>query len=279
MSFVSFDHKGLKFEGISEGGIRTSIVCPSLDFMFDFGFTNPDKIHISRILLTHAHLDHSSGIPYYVSQRSLRKLPTPKIYLPKEIEPKMSQILKLYSEIEGFDYGCQLIGLNYGERVDLKPGYYFKPLPTFHRVPSQGYTVFETKRKLKPEWSELNQNEIRKKKELGEDPTYELDSPLVSFSGDTKIEYVLENEAVRKSKILFLECTYYCDKRDVSRAREWGHTHLDEIVANADLFENEAIVLIHASKRYSYRELESWVRKKVPNQLKQKLHLFLPTRH
>lgn len=276
MLTASFEYKGTKFEGISEGGIRTSIICPSLDFMFDFGFINPDKIHIGKILLSHAHLDHSCGIPYYVSQRSLRKLPKPKIYVPKALEPKLSQILKLYSEIEEFDYECELIGLEYGDRVDLKPGYFFKPLQSFHRVPSQGYTVYETKRKLKKEFSALSSEEIRKSKENGIDPTEEIASPFVSFSGDSKIEYVLENEDVRKSKILFMECTYYCEKRDVSRAREWGHTHFDEIVEHASSFENEAIVLIHPSKRYSYRELNDLLRKKVPSILKDRISLFLP---
>lgn len=278
MNLASFEHKGLKFEGISEGGIRTSIICPSLEFMFDFGYINPDKIHIGKILLTHAHLDHSCGIPYYVSQRSLRKLPKPTIYLPREIAPIMEEILALYSKIEDFEYSCNLVGVSEGDKIDLKPGYFFKPLSTFHRVPSVGYTVFESKRKLKNEYSNLDSNAIRSLKSEGIEPTEEVSLPLVSFSGDTKIEYLLNHEDVRKSKILFLEATYYCDKRDVARAREWGHTHLDEIVEQADQFENEAVVLIHASKRYNFRELNDWISKKVPSPLREKLHLFVPGR-
>ncbi|GBF49567.1 metallo-beta-lactamase [Leptospira ryugenii] len=271
-----FEHKNLRFEGISEGGIRTSVCLPSLDLLFDFGTLNPDKIHISQILLTHAHLDHSAGIPYYVSQRSLRNLPPPKIYVPKAIEEQLLQILKLYAQMEDFDYQYSVIGLEHNASIPLKPGYFFKALPSFHRVSSQGYTVFETKRKLKQEFSHIDSQEIRKMKELGKDPTEEVNFPLVSFSGDTKIEYVLENEDVRKSQILFLECTYYCEKRGVERAREWGHTHLDEIVAHADLFENEALVLIHPSKRYSFKELNDWLVKKMPPKLLERTHLFLP---
>ncbi len=279
MNLAKFDHKGLLFEGISEGGIRTSIVCSSLELMFDFGFINPDKIHIGKILLTHAHLDHSCGIPYYVSQRSLRKLPKPTIYLPKEIQPKMAEILRLYSEIEDFEYGCDLVGIEEADTIHLKPGFFFKPWSTFHRVPSFGYTVYETKKKLKKEFNSLSAEEIRILKSNGQELTEDIQTPLVSFSGDTKIEYVLKHEDVRKSKILFLEATYVCDKRDTDRAREWGHTHLDEIVENAEAFENEAIVLIHASKRYSYREYQDWVRKKIPSVLKDRIHLFLPGRN
>jgi ribonuclease Z len=276
MAFASFEHKNWKFDGISEGGIRTSIVFPALDLMFDFGAVNPDKIHISQILLTHAHLDHSAGIPYYVSQRSLRKLPPPKIYVPKSLEVNLKKVLDLYSVMEDFEYEYNVIGVDHFEPVALKPGYFFKALPSFHRIPSQGYTVFESKRKLKKEYSELDQTNIRSMKEKGEDPTEEIQNPIVSFSGDTKIEYLLKNEDVRKSQILFLECTYYCEKRGVDRAREWGHTHLDEIAANADAFENEALVLIHPSKRYSYRELNEWISKKLPPSLLDRTHLFIP---
>ncbi|TGL63816.1 ribonuclease Z [Leptospira ognonensis] len=276
MANALFEHKNWKFDGISEGGIRTSIAFPALDLMFDFGSVNPDKIHIGQILLTHAHLDHSAGIPYYVSQRSLRKLPKPKIYVPKSLEDNLNQVLKLYSLMEDFPYECEVIGVDHHETIPLKPGFFFKAIPSFHRIPSQGYTIFETKRKLKLEYANLDQASIRSMKDKGEDPTEEIKNPIVSFSGDTKIEFLLEHEEVRKSQILFMECTYYCEKRGVERAREWGHTHLDEIAAHASSFENEALVLIHPSKRYSYRELQEWIAKKLPASLLERTHLFIP---
>jgi|JI8StandDraft_1071087.scaffolds.fasta_scaffold06065_4 ribonuclease Z len=276
MAFVAFEHKNWKFDGISEGGIRTSVTFPALDLMFDFGAVNPDKIHISQILLTHAHLDHSAGIPYYVSQRSLRKLPPPKIYVPESLEENLKKVLELYSVMEDFKYEYQVIGVNEKDRIPLKPGFFFKAIPSFHRIPSQGYTVYESKRKLKKEFSDLDQTSIRHMKEKGLDPTEEIHNPIVSFSGDTKIEFLLENESVRKSQILFMECTYYCEKRGVDRARDWGHTHLDEIVAHADAFENEALVLIHPSKRYSFRELNELIVKKLPPRLLERTHLFIP---
>ncbi len=276
MALANFEHKNWKFDGISEGGIRTSITFPALDLMFDFGAVNPDKIHISQVLLTHAHLDHSAGIPYYVSQRSLRKLPPPKIYVPKSLEENLNKVLNLYSIMEDFPYECKVIGIDHHEKVFLKPGFFFQAIPSFHRVPSQGYTIFENKRKLKQTYTSLNQTEIRLLKERGEDLTEEVSSPIVSFSGDSKIEFLLDNPTVKKSQILFMECTYYCEKRGVERAREWGHTHLDEIAAHASEFENEALVLIHPSKRYSYRELNEWITKKLPTSLLERTHLFIP---
>ncbi len=274
MSVSVFEWKQWKFEGISEGGIRTSISCPALDCMFDFGAVHPDRVNTMHLLLTHAHLDHSAGLPYFISQRSLQKLKPPKIFVPASTRETWKKIIDLYSELEGFSYQYELHGLEFGERQELKPGFYFKPLPSFHRVPSQGYTIYQSSKKLKAEYKNLSQKEIIHLKSEGVEPNGEFAEPLVSFSGDTKIEYVLENPDVQKSKILFMECTYYCDKRDTNRAREWGHTHLNEIAENHSAFQNEALVLIHASKRYSYREAKEWMQKKLPESLLQKTFLF-----
>ena len=81
---------------------------------------------------------------------------------------------------------------------------------------------------------------------------------------------------MRESKILFLECTYVDADRNVERARAWGHTHLDEIIAHAKEFKNERIVLIHFSKRYKHSHIRDIVKRKTPDILKGRIHCFLP---
>lgn len=242
--------------------------------MFDIGVLDADDCHVNRVLLTHGHLDHSALLPYYISQRSLRKLPPPDIYLHKELYDPMKEILSVYSKIEGFDYKFNLHAVEPGEKIDLNKTTFFKPLPTFHRVPSQGYTIFETTVKLKDEFKYLDKSEIIRRKTNEEDLFVTKEIPVVSFSGDTKIEYVLENDDVKNSKILFLECTYIDHDRDVNRAREWGHTHLDEIIQHAEEFQNEKIVLIHFSKRYTRRFIRETIARKIPESLKDKIHIF-----
>lgn len=79
---------------------------------------------------------------------------------------------------------------------------------------------------------------------------------------------------MRESKILFLECTYVDADRNVERARAWGHTHLDEIIAHAKEFKNERIVLIHFSKRYKHSHIRDIVKRKTPDILKGRIHCF-----
>ncbi|AYV55065.1 MBL fold metallo-hydrolase [Leptospira kmetyi] len=274
--YCKFQHKQYQFEGISEGGIRTSLYLPSLSLMFDIGAQNPNRIHLDNLLLTHSHLDHSSGLPYYISQRSLRKLKPPKIYLPSALEEPMRKILDLYSQIEDFPYAYDMKAVNPGDKIDLDPQHFFSPHKTFHRVPSQGYTIYQKRKKLKKEFQSLPQEELnlalKEKKEVSE----QSETPVISFSGDTKIEYVLEHEDVANSNILFIECTYIDKERDVNKAREWGHIHLDEIIGNLSSFQNEKIVLIHFSKRYSIPYIREILDKRIPKEEKHRFHAFLP---
>ncbi|TGK07940.1 MBL fold metallo-hydrolase [Leptospira semungkisensis] len=271
-----FEHRGYVFEGISEGGIRTSVTMPRLNLMFDIGHQNPARVHIERLLLTHAHLDHSAGLPYYISQRSLRKLPPPKIYLPESLEAPMREILSLYSKIEGFPYLYDMRSLQEGEEVELDPYHSFRAWKTFHRVESQGYTIYEKKKKLKSEFKGLSQGELLQKKSESVEVNEVHSKPVVSFSGDTKIEYVLTHKDVAESEVIFLECTYIDQERNVENAREWGHIHLDEILHNLSAFKNEKIVLIHFSKRYPIHYIRKVLSKRIPDSEKDRFHLFLP---
>ena len=82
---------------------------------------------------------------------------------------------------------------------------------------------------------------------------------------------MLENEIVRRSKVLFLECTFICEERPVERARRWGHIHLDEIVANAEAFrEVEQLYLIHFSPRYRHQQVHATLKQKLPAWLHEK---------
>jgi ribonuclease Z len=273
--YTKFSYKGYNFEGISEGGIRTSIIMPSLSILFDIGNLPVDHAHHENLLLTHGHLDHSAGIPYYISQRSLRKLKPPNIYVPQELYEDLQSILKIYQKIEGFEYLYNLVPVKINEFMQINSTMYFKALKTFHRIVSQGYTIYEKNKKLKEEYKNYSKDQILSLKNQGIDLQEEKYIPIVSFSGDTKIEYVLENKDVANSKILFIECTYLDDKKNVEKAREWGHIHLDEIVQNADSFKNEKIVLIHFSKRYSPKTIKELVYSKIPTSLKDRIECFI----
>eukprot|EP00249_Psilotum_nudum_P017512 c26362_g1_i2 orf=100-726(+) len=51
--------------------------------------------------------------------------------------------------------------------------------------------------------------------------------------------------------------TFVDDSVSIEHAREYGHTHLSEVVALADRFQNKGILFMHFSARYSVEEIQS----------------------
>lgn len=260
---ISFSHKDIKVEAIGRGGIETCYILPNLQLAFDTGRCPDMLVDMPRIFLTHGHLDHSAGLPYYISQRSLKHLPPPDIYCPVEIVDPITQILKLWQKIEGFEYEIRIRGMSPGDEVEIRKDTRVRALTSHHRVPCRGYAILRRSRKLKDEFLNVPGRDIKRMKDRGDDIFEERDMSVFSFSGDTTIEFLADNEAARQATVLFIECTYIDDKRPVARAREWGHIHLDEIIAHKDMFQNEKIVLTHFSKRYSRRFIHQVLAKKI----------------
>lgn len=276
MKLSEYSYRNLQFLGSAEGGVHTCVAMPQFRLLFDTGIGSSRLTEYPTILLTHGHLDHSSGLAYLISQRSLRKLPAPDIYVPPEIEAPLRQIMHLWGEIEDYHSRYNLIPVDYTTHYPLKGNTFFRAIRSRHRIPSNGYAIVEKATKLRPEFLDLPGKEIARRKARGEDLFVETYQPVVTFSGDTQIEFVTENEIVRQSRVLFLECTYVCEKRPIARAREWGHTHLDEIVAHADAFADvEHLFLMHFSTRYGRRELEETLTAKLPDWLRAKTTPFL----
>ena len=58
------------------------------------------------------------------------------------------------------------------------------------------------------------------------------------------------------------------DRVPVPSARAKGHVHLDEVIARADLFQNERIVFTHFSQRYSPADVHAIVDRRLPASLR-----------
>lgn len=249
---------------------------PQFKLLFDIGRGSSRLVEVPRLLLTHGHLDHSAGLPYYIAQRCLRRLPAADVYCPPSIAEPLDQILKIWSLIEGYNSIYNLIPLDYSKAYALQGNFYFRAIPSIHRVQSNGYSIIEKVRKLKAEYHSLPGPQIARLKESKPEIFFDQENVLITFSGDTQIEFLLENDSVQKSRILFLECTYISEDRPVKRARKWGHIHLFEIAAHAEAFRNiEKLYLIHFSPRYSHKEIKEKLKQHLPDWLYQRTTPFL----
>ena len=99
-----FKYKEILVHGLSTGGIETCLILPRYHIAIDSGRGPHELIEIPTLFLSHGHLDHSSAIAYYISQRSLRNLPAPDVYVPKKLQKPLKKIIALWSKIENFKY-------------------------------------------------------------------------------------------------------------------------------------------------------------------------------
>jgi ribonuclease Z len=98
------------------------------------------------------------------------------------------------------------------------------------------------------------------------------------YATDT-LSRVLETEpSLLDSRVLMLECTFIDPKRTVQDAQDRSHIHLDEILARAERFQNEALVLMHFSQEaYHLDEVHSVIQARAPEVLRERLRIFAPS--
>jgi ribonuclease Z len=274
MDVATWEYSNLKFEGLSLAGVRTSITLPQYSVAFDLAQGLPHTLGMNTFLITHGHMDHASGLPYIISQKAMGSHKRPTFIMPESIVEPMTEIMKQWSRIEGFDYDFEFKGAIPGLEFPLKSNLVAKTFKTLHRVPSLGYSVYRRGRKLQEKFTGLTSDQVRDFREVGEDPTEEKLDLLVSFTGDTQIEFLDENPEVRDSKILMLEATYLDDRKTVKNAKDWGHTHLDEIIPRLETITSERVVLIHSSARYSFEEAKRILERRLPEKERERVVLF-----
>ncbi|XP_060204676.1 nuclear ribonuclease Z isoform X1 [Lycium barbarum] len=244
--------EGYSIEGLSIAGHETCIIVPSLNLAFDIGKCPQRAISQQFLFISHGHMDHIGGLPMYVATRSLYRMQPPTIIVPKVIKESVEKLFEAHRSMDHSELNHTLIGLDVGEEFYLRKDLKVRAFKTYHVIPSQGYIVYSVKQKLKQEYVGLLGDEIKKLKLSGVEITYTTTAPEIAFTGDTMSDFIKdsENVDVLRAKILIMESTYVEDKTTADNAREYGHTHLSEIVDLADRFQNKAILLIHFSARY-----------------------------
>lgn len=268
-----FTHGNMKLVGYTVAGITTSIAFPEADICFDVAQGLPFQIPYPNILISHGHMDHASGLPYLIAMKSMQSQAVPNIYMPEALVKPMTEIMAIWARIDQHEYKFNFRAVENGRDYPLKTPYFFRPFPTYHRVPSHGYTIYEKKKHLKPEYRPLTPMELGQLRKKGTVIDEFVNEPVLSFTGDSKIEF-LDTPDVRNSKVLLMEVTYWDSKKSVENAREWGHIHLDEVIPRLESLKCEKIVFIHASARYSTPQLKEILDARVPEHLKSRVTLF-----
>ncbi|XP_022848998.1 nuclear ribonuclease Z isoform X2 [Olea europaea var. sylvestris] len=226
---------GYPIDGISIAGHETCIILPTLNLAFDIGKCPQRAISQQFLFISHGHMDHIGGLPMYVATRGLYRMAPPTIIVPKVIKESVEKIFEAHRAMDHSELKHTLIGLDVGEEYNLRKDLKVRAFRTYHAIPSQGYIVYSVKQKLKQEYIGLSGEEIKKLKLSGVEITYTTTSPEIAFTGDTMSDFITDpdNIDVLRSKILIMESTYVENLTTVADAREYGHTHLSEVIEDA----------------------------------------------
>ncbi len=267
---------GTAVRGISIGGVETCIQLPGLDLCFDIGRAPRSAVHRSRVAFTHAHLDHMGGVAMHVATRALTSLEPPTYLMPAKAEEPFRAMLNAWRRLDRSRLPCHIVPMEPGSTFALSERQELRAFATRHTVPSVGYAVYSSRDKLRPEFHGLPGQELRRLREAGEAITRSVESCDVAVPGDTSIDALDEQPWLYRARLLILEATFLDDRVDVEACRSKGHVHLDEILARADRFENQAILLTHFSARYALAEIRAILSERLPPSLRERVHPLIP---
>ncbi len=259
---------------VSVGGLETCIELPAWKLCFDIGRCPPTATRLPHVLFTHAHSDHMGGIAHHCATRDMMGMSPPTYVIPAENTEAFHALLDAWRALDHSSFPCEVVPARPGDVLPLGKGRFARAFKAYHRVPTLGWALGTTRKRLRDELAGLGREALRALREAGESLEVQEERIEVAFCGDTLIEVVEREEMVRTAKLLILEVTFLDDAVPVKKARAKGHIHLDEVVERADLFENEAILITHVSQRYSNRQMREILATRLPPRLRERVHVL-----
>lgn len=262
----------LRIEGESRAGEATWIRVHPPGLAFDVGRGSMRLEGAGDLFLSHGHLDHSLGLPYVLSLRTLHHSRDTRVYCPSGTRAALERLIRAAEELEGTGYRYEMRDLQPGSRIQVGKSLYVEAFATEHVLPSLGYHLLREKRRLKDEFQGSPGEVLADLRAQGvEIERSELEIWL-TYCGDTGPGVFDLEPRVLASPVLLVECTFFsAESRD--NARRFGHMHLGDLIARADAFANQHLVLHHTTRRHNCDDLRRWIDENLP--LKNtEVHLF-----
>jgi ribonuclease Z len=266
---------GWSVDAVSVGGFETCIRLPAMQLCFDIGRCPPAAVEASRVLFTHAHVDHMGGVIHHCAQRDLSGRGAPEYWVPAESAEAFEEMLQSWRRLSHSALPCRVRAVRPGDRVPIGGGRVVEVFRAVHRIPTVGYALHVERRRLRADLVGLSGPEIAARREAGEVVHEVFSVPEVAFCGDTTIDVFDREPIVRKVRLLILEVTFFGDRVSVQQARGGGHVHFDEVVERLDRFDNEVVLLTHASRRH-HSELRALFEQGIPAAQRAKFRVLEP---
>jgi len=264
----------LELSGTSVAGIETCIEVAQLRLLLDLGACSRTAVNQPLVLLSHGHLDHIGAIAQHAARRSLLGMSEGIYVVPARVALQVEALFNAAGALDGQPIPRRVIALEPGQEHAIGKGRFVRAFETFHRVPSQGYTVWETRNRLLPEFRDLpgpKLGELRRQGTLIDEPQH---VPVLSFTGDTRVEVLERTPELSQTECLVIESSFLDALVPTADAREMGHIHLDELIERAELLPPHDVVFSHFSARYSAAKIDDILKRKLPDSLRQRVRVL-----
>jgi ribonuclease Z len=258
----------VELAGVSVAGVETCIEVPGLHLLLDLGACPRSAVSQPVVLVSHGHLDHIGAIANHAARRALLGMSEGVYVVPRAIASDVEALFNAAGALDGQTIPRRVVPLSPGEEHRLGKGRVVRAFETFHRVPSQGYTVWETRHRLRPEFRDVpgaRLGELRREGVAIDEP-HEV--ARLSFTGDTRVEVLERTPELQRTECLVIEASFLDEKVSPAEAREMGHIHLDELVERADLLPTADVVFSHFSARYRPEDVREILGRRVPEALR-----------
>ncbi len=266
-----------RVQGISVAGEQTVVQIPELDISFDIGLCPRIALSSNYIALSHGHMDHVAGLPYYFSQRMFQRIgPGTCVCHPALAEPLRAMMLS-WTGLEGQRTQFEIIPLQPDEQIEIKNNIFLRGIEVSHAVGAMGYAVVERRSKLKTEYFYLPQDRLRALKSSGVEITRTLEIPLVAYTGDTELGPYLFRDEFANAKIVVCECTFF-EPDHKTRARVGKHLHVTDLIKLLGVWQADAVILVHLSRRTNLADARELLVSVIGEEQAERVHFLMDHR-